>query len=124
MSERPRILIVEDDPDIAQFLGRYLRQRYEVETAVDGVAGLAALLRPPPPDLVIADVMMPKMNGFTMITKMREQLTTARPPVIFITARDQPADVVKGIQAGARHYMTKPVRLDDLDKKVLKAIGK
>jgi DNA-binding response OmpR family regulator len=124
MNEPPRILIVEDDPDIAQFLARYLRRRYEVEIAVDGEAGLAALLRPPPPDLVIADVMMPKMNGFTMIAKMRELLTTARPPVIFLTARDQPADVVKGIQAGARHYMTKPVRLDDLDKKVLKAIGK
>jgi DNA-binding response OmpR family regulator len=64
------------------------------------------------------------MNGFTMIQKMREQLTTARPPVIFLTARDTPADIVKGIQAGARHYLTKPVRLDDLDKKVLKALGK
>jgi len=124
MNERPRILIVEDDPDIAQFLSRFLRQRYEVETAFDGVAGLAALLRPPPPDLVIADVMMPKMNGITMITKMREQLTTGRPPVIFLTARDQAADIVKGIQAGARHYLAKPVRLDDLDKKVLKALGK
>jgi DNA-binding response OmpR family regulator len=124
MNERPRILLVEDDPDIAQFLGRYLRQKYDVETAVDGAAGLAALLRPPPPDLVLADVMMPKMDGFTMIKKMRELLTTARPPVIFLTARDQPADVVKGIQAGARHYLTKPVRLDDLDKKVSKALGK
>jgi DNA-binding response OmpR family regulator len=124
MNDPPRIVIVEDDPGIAQLLSRFLRQRYEVEIAIDGVAGLALLLRPPPPDLVIADVMMPKMNGFTMIQKMREQLTTARPPVIFLTARDTPADIVKGIQAGARHYLTKPVRLDDLDKKVLKALGK
>jgi DNA-binding response OmpR family regulator len=124
MTGRPRILIVEDDPDIARLLGRYLGMRYDVETAGDGEAGLVILLRPPPPDLVIADVMMPKLNGLAMVKRMREALTVGRPPVIFLTARDQPADVVAGIRVGARHYLTKPVKLDDLDKKVTKALGK
>jgi DNA-binding response OmpR family regulator len=124
MEGRARILIVEDDPDIARFLGRFLGLRYEVETAGDGEAGLAILRRPPPPDLVIADVMMPKLNGVAMVRKMRELLAPAPPPVIFLTARDRPADVVAGIQAGARHYLTKPVKLDDLDAKVRKALGR
>jgi DNA-binding response OmpR family regulator len=124
MAGRPRILIVEDDADIARMLARFLGLRYDVEVANDGEAGLAVLLRPPPPDLVIADVMMPKLTGLAMIKRMREALTTVRPPpVIFLTARDQPADVVAGIRAGARHYLMKPVKLDDLDKKVTKALG-
>jgi DNA-binding response OmpR family regulator len=122
MTGRARILLVEDDPDIARLLGRFLAQDYDVEIATDGEAGLAILLRPPPPDLLISDVMMPKLNGFAMVKKMREALTT-RPPVIFLTAREQPADVVSGIRAGARHYLTKPVKLDDLDKKVKRALG-
>jgi DNA-binding response OmpR family regulator len=122
-SGRPRILIVEDDADIARLLARYLGQRYDVETACDGEAGLAILLRPPPPDLLISDIMMPKLDGLSMVTKMRKVLATTRPPVIFLTAREQPADVVAGIRAGARHYLTKPVKLDDLDKKVRKALG-
>ena len=71
MAGRARILIVEDDVDIARLLARFLGTRYEVEVAGDGEAGLAILLRPPPPDLVISDVMMPKLNGYLMIRKMR-----------------------------------------------------
>jgi DNA-binding response OmpR family regulator len=120
---RPRILVVEDDPDIMRLLVRFLSLRYDVETASDGEAGLAILLRPPPPALLIADVMMPKMSGLTMVKKMREALTTARPPVIFLTAKEQTKDVVAGIQAGARHYLTKPVKLTELDQKVTKVLG-
>ena len=104
-------------------LARYLSQRYDVESAVDGEAGRAILLRTPTPDVVITDVMMPKMNGFQMVKKMREILTASRPPVIFLTAREQPADVVEGIRLGARHYLTKPVKLDELDKILRKALG-
>lgn len=68
--------------------------------------------------------MMPKLNGVAMVRKMRELLAPVPPPVIFLTARDRPADVVAGIQAGARHYLTKPVKLDDLDAKVRKALGR
>jgi DNA-binding response OmpR family regulator len=123
MSGRPRILLVEDDADITRLLGRYLRQKYDVEIAADGAAGLEALLRPPPPDLVIADVMMPKMSGLTMVEKMRELVPAPRPPVIFLTARGLPGDVVAGIQAGARHYLTKPVKFDELDQKLKKVLG-
>ncbi len=123
MAQPPRILLVEDDPDITRLLGRYLGQRYTVETAVDGEAGLAILLRPPPPDLLITDVMMPKMSGLAMVEKMHKILPLGRPPVIFLTAKDQPADVVAGIRAGARNYLTKPVKFDELDRKVKKALG-
>jgi DNA-binding response OmpR family regulator len=123
MTERRRIVLVEDDPDIARMLSRFLGLRYDVETAADGEAGLAILLRPPPPDLLIADVMMPKLSGFQMVRRMRASLKTQPPPVIFLTARQRPADIVAGIQAGARHYLMKPVKLDDLDQKVRKALG-
>jgi DNA-binding response OmpR family regulator len=123
MAGRRRIVVVEDDADIARLLARFLGVRYDVEVASDGEAGLAILLRPPPPDLVISDVMMPKLNGYLMVRKMRHALTAARPPVIFLTARTRPADVVAGIQSGARHYLMKPLKLDDLDQKVKKILG-
>jgi DNA-binding response OmpR family regulator len=123
MPGRPRILIVEDDPDITRLLERYLGLRYDVEVAADGEAGLAILLRPPPPDLLITDIMMPKMNGLVMVRKMRKALAEHRPPVIFLTARERPVDIVTGIQAGARHYLTKPLKLHELDEKVKRILG-
>jgi DNA-binding response OmpR family regulator len=122
MEGRARILIVEDDADIARLLGCFLGQWYDVETAIDGEAGLALSLRSPPPDLVIADVMMPKLNGLQMVKEMRASKTTMPPPVIFLTARDRPADLIAGIRAGAFHYLMKPVQLDELHKKVRKAL--
>jgi DNA-binding response OmpR family regulator len=122
MAGRPRILLVEDDADIARLLGHYLGRRYDVETASDGLAGLTAALRTPPPDLIITDVMMPKLDGFAMVTKLRTLLTTSKPPVIFLTARGAPKDIVEGIQAGARHYLTKPVNFAELDQKLKKVL--
>jgi DNA-binding response OmpR family regulator len=123
MEARPRILVVEDDPDLARMLSRFLAIRYEVEVAGDGEAGLAALLRPPPPDLLITDVNMPKLNGYQMVRKMRHHLGDARPPVIFLSARERPLDVIAGIRAGARHYLTKPFKLDALEAKVRGILG-
>jgi len=111
---RARILLVEDDVDAARLLARFLASEYEVTVANDGVEGLAAA-RQGHPDLIVTDVMM--------VRALRESPESARVPVIFVTARTRTEDIVEGIQAGALHYLTKPIQLDKLAQKVHGALA-
>jgi len=117
------VLVVEDDPKIREMLERSLEREYNILTAEDGVLGLVQAQGTPKPDLVIADVMMPKMDGIAMAKKLKSDPRTSNIPVIFLTAREGSRDVIAGIQAGARHYVTKPFDLNDLLTKVRKALG-
>jgi len=119
---RKRVLIAEDDPAIASLLSRTLQGHYDVVIAEDGMGALAKAGAPPPPDLLILNVMMPGLDGFTVAQRVRLLPGLADVPVIFITARDAPADVIKGIQLGARNYITKPFKLHDVLDKVRKAL--
>jgi DNA-binding response OmpR family regulator len=120
---KKRILIAEDDPTIATLLARLLRTKYEVILAEDGASALAKASRDPPPDLILLDVMMPGIDGFGLAQRLKLLPTAKRVPIIFITARDAPEDVIKGIQLGARGYITKPFKLDAVLSKVQKALG-
>lgn len=122
-STRRRILVVEDDPAIVTMLRRVLEPTYQVTVAVDGMDGLSAALHKPEPDLIITDVMMPRLDGYTMIARLRKTSSTHKIPVIFLTAKGDPKSVVTGITVGARHYVTKPFRVDDLLDKVRKSLG-
>ena len=105
-----RILIVEDDADMAAMLVQAMRESgYESDSAPDGEAGLQAA---PGFDVVVADVMMPSMNGLEMTSALRDG--GHRVPVILVTARDSTADIVKGLDAGADDYLVKPFKLDEL----------
>jgi DNA-binding response OmpR family regulator len=100
-----KILLVEDDPDLVDLLTYALRRHgYTVVAAVDGEQALA---RPATdePDLVLLDVKLPKLNGFEVCRRLRQRAPT---PIILLTARDEEADILRGFQAGADDYVTKP----------------
>ena len=120
---KKRILVVDDDPAIAQMLQRYLGVDYDVAVAADGPTAVALAYRTPPPDQVLLDVMMPGLDGLSVAHRLKTIPELKRVPIIFLTAKDGPMDVIKGIQAGARSYVTKPFKLEALKAKVDKALG-
>jgi len=120
---KKRILVAEDDPSISAMLQKVLSQFYDVTVAPDGAAALAAARKPPAPDLLLLDVMMPGMDGHAVAAAVRQLPGLKSIPIIFLTAKTGPSEVIKGIQSGARHYLTKPFKIDDLVSKVKKALG-
>lgn len=111
-----RILVIDDDPGVRSLLERGLQyEGYLVETAADGESGLTAA-RDRLPDLVVLDVMLPKLSGLEVL----QRLKSADPqlPVLMLTARDRPAEQVEGLEGGADDYVTKPFSFDVLVARV------
>jgi diguanylate cyclase (GGDEF)-like protein len=103
-----RVLVVDDDPDIARFIEVNLRtQGFEVHLASDGVEALERA-REVLPDLVLVDVMMPRMDGFQVVDRLRSEPRTANVSIIMLTAKALTADKVLGISTGADDYIIKP----------------
>ena len=104
-----RILVIEDDPDIALSLRLKLERDggYQVDTAVDGAEGMRRAIDHPP-GLVLLDVNLPGMDGFEVCRKLRRDAATAAVPIIMLTARIDEADRVAGLEFGADDYITKP----------------
>ena len=121
MAVGKRVMIVEDDPAIAELLYRTLERFYEVYAVNDGARAVptAMELRP---DVILLDVNLPNLDGFAIAQQMKDSVVLAKVPIIFLTARDRSLDVVKGIQVGAKHYITKPFKIDDVLKKVQKLV--
>jgi two-component system response regulator MprA len=114
-----RILVIEDDPDIADFIRRGLTYKdYEVEVAHDGEEGLA-VARDRPPDLVLLDLMIPKIDGVEVCRRLR---AASAVPIIILTARDSVTDKISGLEAGADDYVTKPFAFDELVARVRAAL--
>ncbi len=106
------VLIVEDERAIVEILKFNLqREGYAVLEALDGEAGLA-LAQSADPDLILLDVMLPKMNGFDICKTLREQGRVT--PIIMLTAREEESDKVFGLEAGADDYITKPFSMREL----------
>src|SRR5216684_5264555 len=109
MREPPLILVVDDVPDNVEILQLRLEsQGYEVATAGDGEAALA-LVRDQLPDLVLLDIMMPKLDGIATVKQLKSDAALPFIPVILVTARADAKDVVAGLEAGGDDYLTKPV---------------
>ena len=107
-----RLLVVDDEPDIVELLSASLRfAGYEVCSAANGKDALE-LARSFRPDLVLLDVMMPGMDGFTVLARLRGD--GHRVPVLFLTARDATDDKVRGLTTGADDYVTKPFSLSEV----------
>lgn len=120
---RPLILVVEDDQDLLTMLGRMLSQIADVELARDGVEAVEKLQVMESPDLVITDLMMPRMDGLTLAKQLKADTRWKRVPVIMLTAKNHARDVVSGINAGARSYITKPFKHEELLGKVKSVLG-
>jgi two-component system OmpR family response regulator len=111
MTERGRILVVDDEPSITDFIALGLRHEgYEVRTAADGRQGLRAVDEFKP-DLVIVDVMMPRVDGFEMTRAIAGE---ARRGVIILSARDETSDRIHGLELGADDYLVKPFEFGEL----------
>lgn len=115
---RRRVLIVEDDEPTRRLLAITLRRNYDVLVAADGQEGLEIATTPPFPELIVTDVMMPRLDGVSMVREIKKHDPSRRVPVIFLTAKGGAADVAAGISAGARHYLVKPVKLGALEEMV------
>jgi two-component system response regulator MtrA len=114
-----RILLVEDDPSIREVTAIGLRGAgFDVDTAVDGVAGLERW-RQAQPDLVLLDVMLPRLDGLEMCREIRRDSTV---PIVMLTARGDTIDVVVGLEAGADDYVKKPFEMPELVARIRAAL--
>jgi two-component system phosphate regulon response regulator PhoB len=103
-----RILVVEDDVDISRLLELRLRKAgHEVSSAPDGVIGLEAI-RTAPPELVVLDWMMPRMNGLEVCAAVRDDEQLHELPILMLTAKTQPQDLDRALSSGADDYLMKP----------------
>jgi len=118
-----RILIVDDEPNIVLSL-EYLLKRTGYETAVapDGEAALAALAERTP-DLVVLDVMLPKLNGFELCERIRADPRWSGTKVLMLTARGRDTEVARGLRLGADAYVTKPFSTKDLMARIDELLG-
>jgi two-component system OmpR family response regulator len=113
---RAKLLVVEDDPNILELLSASLRfAGFAVGTATNG-ADAVAQARDERPDLVVLDVMLPDLDGFEVIRRMRDG--GVRTPVIFLTARDATDDKIRGLTLGGDDYVTKPFSLEELTARI------
>jgi DNA-binding NarL/FixJ family response regulator len=113
-SKQKRLLLVDDDPNLILLVKDYLEFRgYEVSSADNGRIALE-LLQEELPDLIICDVMMPEMDGYTFVESVREEPRMSWIPVIFLSAKGQSQDRIKGLNIGADVYMVKPFEPEEL----------
>ena len=123
MAERPRILIVDDEPSIVKMVGKRLEvEGFEVLIAMDGQEGLAKA-QAESPDLVILDLMLPKLNGYEVCTMLKQDTRYQKIPVLLFTAKAQAKDEQLGLECGANAYMRKPFQGKELVEKIRSLLG-
>jgi DNA-binding NarL/FixJ family response regulator len=112
--DRKRLLLIDDDPNLILLVRDYLEFRgYEVLTADNGKEALH-LLSQNLPDMIVCDIMMPEMDGYALIENVRQDPRTSWIPVLFLSARGQSQDRIKGLNLGADVYMVKPFEPEEL----------
>ena len=117
-----RILVADDNADMRHYMRRLLGNRWTLETVADGEEALAAI-RANPPDLVLTDVMMPRLDGFGLLRQLRADPTLREVPVIVLSARAGEEARVEGLDAGADDYLTKPFSARELIARVNANLG-
>ncbi len=111
---KKKVLLVDDDKDCIQMLKDFFENKdFEIITAFEGETGFAKA-KEIKPDLIILDIMMPLMDGITVLQKLKENPATSSIPVIMLTAKDKDEDILKGYKYGAEYYITKPFDLKQL----------
>jgi DNA-binding response OmpR family regulator len=121
---RPLVLVADDDPDILSLVKlRLERSGYDVVSAGDGEQALETA-RTQSPDLALLDVMMPKLDGYEVTARLRQEEATRHLPVILLTARVQESDIARGVEAGADDYVKKPFSTHELRDRVQAVLGR
>ena len=118
-----KILVVEDDADLLNMIKTMLQAVGEVTLARDGQEALDLLKNGFRPDVIVTDLMMPRMDGLTLAKTLKGDPNVGNIPLVMLTAKSGPMDMITGINAGARHYVTKPFKAADLIDKVKKALN-
>ena len=119
-----KIVLAEDEPQIARLIEFKLeKEGYEVTWKENGEEALKAI-KTDKPDLILLDVMMPVMDGYEVLRRLKEDENLKSIPVVMLTARAQERDVVKGIDLGAEDYITKPFHPAELLARVKRILGK
>ncbi|MDY6806375.1 MAG: SpoIIE family protein phosphatase [Cyanobacteriota bacterium] len=114
-SEKFHILIVDDEPINLQVLANHLSlQNYAITQATNGMEALEAIENGLKPELVVLDVMMPKMTGYEVTKKIRDRYSASEMPIVLLTAKTQVNDLVHGLKVGANDYLSKPILKDEL----------
>lgn len=113
----PLLLLVEDDVDLLEYLSSAMKSYYEVIKALSGDEGFR-LATARIPDIIISDIMMPDMDGYYMLNKLKAQRETSHIPLIFLTAKDTEPDRQRGYELGADSFLTKPVSIQLLHKRI------
>lgn len=119
--KKNKLLIIEDDPEISEFLNEQLSEYFQVTTAKNGLIGLEKCIGNQP-DLIICDAMMPEMNGFEVTQRLKSEFSTCHIPVIMLTAYASIEHQLLGIEAGADSYITKPFSIRYLLTRIIKLI--
>ena len=114
MSEKPRILLVDDEPSIVKMVGKRLEiEGFDVLVAMDGQDGLTKA-QAEHPDLIILDLMLPKLNGYEVCTMLKQDTRYQKIPVVMFSAKSQDKDEKLGLECGANAYVKKPFRAQEL----------
>jgi len=123
-AQQQTLLIVDDTPDNITLLSALLKDRYRIKVATNGERALKIAMADPPPDLILLDIMMPKLDGYQVCEALRAKEDTKEIPIIFVTAKTEVKDWTHAIfNVGVNSYITKPInpkKLLDKVKSVLK----
>lgn len=120
---KPRLLIVDDDEEMLRMLNLALRDSYEVTTAADGMEAVQRIVDYEP-DLMLLDIMLPKMNGYQLLQSIRRNVSYKNLPVVVISAKSSQRDQDYAIRLGANQFLAKPYRIDQLLKVIESFTGK
>jgi DNA-binding response OmpR family regulator len=119
-----KIVAIDDDADLLRLVRiKLTKEGFEVVTAVNGEEGVSAVLREKP-DVMIIDIMMPKKDGYQVLTELREKMGKKTPIAIILTAKAETKDIVKGLESGADDYITKPFSPRELIERINVALLK
>jgi two-component system alkaline phosphatase synthesis response regulator PhoP len=123
MNERPKILLVDDEPSLVKIVSKRLEaEGFEVCTAIDGEEALREVVAQNP-HLIILDVMLPKLNGYEVCKKLKSDTHYQKIPILLFTARVQDRDEKIGFESGADAYLRKPFRAPELLEKIRVLLG-
>ncbi|MEN6626266.1 MAG: response regulator [Candidatus Sumerlaeia bacterium] len=120
---KPRLLVVDDDEEMLTMLAMALRDDYEVTVAVDGLDAIQRIVEYEP-DMLLLDIMMPRMNGYQLLQSIRRNATYKNLPIVVISAKSTQRDIDYAIRLGANEFLAKPYRIDQLLKMIEAVAGR